>query len=168
MAKEPTPYVRQKPKRRRKPMTEEQKKAAGERLAKARAAKQAANPTQPKNICKEVLELEDDHYLSYNKVKEWIKSNTEELKSERANMRAGVKGAIARVKSIEGYVRNMNRYLRDGDWVDNYYGENMDKRIQWASRVMAYHPDGEPKRSHGVFYPDLGYTWGYEPTEDEE
>jgi hypothetical protein len=115
MAKEPTPYVRQKPKRRRKPMTEEQKKAAGERLAKARAAKQAANPTQPKNVCQEVLELEDDHYLSYNKVKEWIKSNSEELKSERANMRAGVKGAIARVKSIEGYVRNMNRYLRDGD-----------------------------------------------------
>lgn len=160
----PTP---KKVKRKRKPMTEEQKKAAGERLAKARAARQAANPSQPKNVCEKVLGLDDEHYLSYNKVKEWIKSNQEELKSERANMRANVKGAAARVKSLEGYIRNMNRYLRDGDWVDNFYGENMDKRVKWVSRVMAYDADGNPKRSYGVFYPDLGYVWGREPEEDE-
>jgi hypothetical protein len=155
-------------KRKRKPMTEEQRKAAGERLAKARAARQAANPTQPKNVCKKVLELDDEHYLSYKKVKEWIKSNQDKLVCARSELRSSVKGAEAKVKSLEGYIKHMNAYLRDGEWVHNFYGENADKRTNWVCTAMAFDKDGNPKRSHGVFYPDLGYTWGYEPTEDEE
>ena len=168
MAIEPTPYVRQKPKRKRKPMTEEQRKAAGERLAKARAARQAANPTQPKNVCEKVLGLDDEHALSYVKVKAWIKTNQEALKSARSDLRHSVKGAEARVRSLEIYIRHMNAYLRDGEWIDSYYGENADKRMNWVCRAMAYDKDGEPKRTQGVFYLDLGYTWGQKPTEDEE
>ena len=70
----PTP---KKIRRRRKPMTEEQKAAAVERLRKAREAKAAANPTKPANVCDHVLNLPEDHYLSYVKVKGWIKSNQE-------------------------------------------------------------------------------------------
>ena len=56
MAQEPEKFERKKIRKKRKPMTPEQKAAAVERLAKARAARQAANPSQPKNVCKEVLD----------------------------------------------------------------------------------------------------------------
>src|SRR6056300_1437736 len=114
MAREPEKFERKKIRKKREPMTPEQKAAAVERLAKARAARQAANPSQPKNVCKEVLELDDEHFLSYNKIRDWIKSNQEQLKEARASERLNVKGAHAEVKSLEGYIRNMNKYLRDG------------------------------------------------------
>ena len=62
------PKVRKK----RKPMTEEQRKAAAERLAVARAKKA---PSQNTSIHPSVLALPDDHYLSYKNVKGWIKTN---------------------------------------------------------------------------------------------
>ena len=60
-----------KPKKKRKPMTEEQRKAAAERLAVARAKKA---PSQNTSIHPSVLALPDDHYLSYKNVKGWIKT----------------------------------------------------------------------------------------------
>jgi len=167
MAQEPEKFERKKIRKKRKPMTPEQKAAAVERLAKARAARQAANPSQPKNVCEEVLKLPDEHYLSYNKVREWIKNNQEKLKEARAEERRNVKGAHAEVKSLEAYIRNMNKYLRDGDWADNFYGENMDKLTKWRCIQPAFDNDGNIKRSHGVYYDDLGYRWGFEPEEDE-
>ena len=47
--------------KKRKPMTEEQRQAAAERLAKAREAK---GPAQYKNIHPDVVALPDEHYLS--------------------------------------------------------------------------------------------------------
>lgn len=167
MAKETKPFVRRKIRKRRKPMTPEQKAAAVERLAKARAARAAANPSQPKNVCEKVLQLDDEHHLAYNKVKSWIKTNQEKLKDARAEDRRGVKGAHAEVKSLEAYIRNMNKYLRDGDWCDEFYGEDMNMKIKWRCLVPAYDEHGEIKRQHGVFYPDLGYRWGHEPEEEE-
>ncbi len=167
MAREPEQFKRKKIRKKRKPMTPEQKAAAVERLAKARAARQAANPSQPKNVCAKVLELDDEHFLSYNKVKGWIKSNQELLKEARASLRQNIKGAEAEVKNYEAYVRNMNKYLRDGDWVDNFYGEHMNNTIKWRCIHPAYDDDGNIKRQHGVFYMDLGYRWGYEPEGDE-
>lgn len=167
MAREPEKFERKKIRKKRKPMTPEQKAAAVERLAKARAARAAANPSQPKNVCEEVLKLPDEHYLSLVRVRGWIKSNQEKLKEARAEERRGVKGAHAEVKSLEAYVRNMNKYLRDGDWADNFYGENMDKLTKWRCIQPAFDNDGNIKRSHGVYYDDLGYRWGFEPEEDE-
>ena len=166
MANEPEKFERKKVRKKRKPMSEEQRKQAVERLAKARAARQAANPSQPKNVCEEVLALDDEHFLSYKKVRGWIKANQELLKEARASVRQGIKGAEAEVKSLEAYIRNMNKYLRDGDWVDNFYGEHMNNTIKWRCVHPAYDDDGNIKRSHGVFYMDLGYRWGYEPEED--
>jgi hypothetical protein len=167
MAKEPEKFERKKVRKKRKPMSEEQRKQAVERLAKARAARQAANPSQPKNVCEEVLNLPDEHFLSYNKVREWIKTNQELLKEARAEERRGTKGAHAEVKSLEAYIRNMNKYLRDGDWVDNFYGSDQGNKIKWRCVHPAYDDDGNIKRSHGVFYMDLGYRWGYEPEDDD-
>ena len=117
-------------KRRRKPMTPEQRAAAVERLAKAREAK---GPAQHQNICQEVLAKPDDHFLSLKKVRSWIKSNKEQISSLRAEVRRDVKGAKAKLHSKEGYIRNMQHYLKHGDWIDNFYGEHEEKKIKWIT-----------------------------------
>ena len=121
-----------KPKKKRKPMTEEQRKAASERLAIARSKKA---PSENTSIHPTVLALPDDHHLSAKKVKEWIKSNREMMSSYRAQMRKEVKGARAMYHDLEGYVRFMNHYLKHGDWISDVYGEYQEKRIKW--RVIA-------------------------------
>ena len=117
-------------KRRRKPMTPEQKAAAIERLAKAREAK---GPAQHQNICPEVLARPDDHFLSLKNVRQWIKSNKEQLSSLRGEVRRDVKGAKSKFHSIEGYIRHMQHYLKHGDWIDNAYGEYQEKSVKWMT-----------------------------------
>ena len=117
-------------KRRRKPMTPEQKAAAVERLAKAREAK---GPAQHQNICPEVLARADDHPLCLKNVRSWIKSTKEQITALRGEVRRDVKGAKAKLHSKEGYVRNMQHYLKHGDWIDNFYGEYEEKKVQWVT-----------------------------------
>lgn len=152
--------------KRRKPMSEEQRLQAAERLAKAREKRQNTNPPQYKNVHENVLALDDDHYLSHKKVKEWIKHNKEMLSEERKAVRKDVKGADAKVKLTEGYIRNLEKYLRDGDYVDDRYGQDQEKKIKWKCVAMAYDEEGNPKRTKGVFYPDLGYRWGDEISDE--
>ena len=117
-------------KRRRKPMTPEQKAAAVERLAKAREAK---GPAQHQNIHPEVLAKPDDLFLSLKNVRSWIKSNKEQLSSLRGEVRRDVKGAKSRFHSVEGYIRHMQHYLKHGDWIDNAYGEHQEKSVKWVT-----------------------------------
>ena len=85
-------YQRKKFRKARK-LTEEQKAAAAERLRKAREKK---GPAQYKNVAKSVLDLPDDHYLSYKNVKKWIKTQKELAASERKSDKQGVKGAYSK------------------------------------------------------------------------
>ena len=117
-------------KRKRKPMTPEQRAAAVERLAKAREAK---GPAQHQNIHPEVLARPDDHFLSLKNVRQWIKSNKEQLSSLRGEVRRDVKGAKSKFHSIEGYIRHMQHYLKHGDWIDNAYGEYQEKSVKWMT-----------------------------------
>ena len=117
-------------KRRRKPMTPEQRAAAVERLAKAREAK---GPAQHQNIHPEVLARPDDHFLSLKNVRSWINSNKEQLSSLRGEVRRDVKGAKSRFHSVEGYIRHMQHYLKHGDWIDNAYGEHQEKSVKWMT-----------------------------------
>ena len=117
-------------KRKRKPMTPEQRAAAVERLAKAREAKA---PAQHQNIHPEVLARPDDHFLSLKNVRSWIKSNKEQLSSLRGEVRRDVKGAKAKFHSVEGYIRHMQHYLKHGDWIDNAYGEHQEKSVKWVT-----------------------------------
>jgi len=149
--------------KKRKPMTEEQKAAAVERLAKARAARQAANPPEYKNVHPSVLEKDDEDTLSFKNVREWIKYQKEMLSAARQELRSGVKGSEAKVASIQGYLSHMDAYLRSGDWIDSFYGMHREHKMTERCVAMAYNADGTPKRSHGVYYPDLGYVWGKEP-----
>jgi hypothetical protein len=148
--------------KRKRTMTPEQKAAAAERLAKARAARAAANPPEYKNIHPEVLALSEEDTLCMKNVKGWIKSNRERLAVERKNERMGVKGAAAKVASISGYVRNMQYYLESGIWNDMFFGENAENPVAYAVLKMnhlGYHPDGMVKRSVGTWYCDIGEVW---------
>ena len=63
------------------------------------------------------------------------------------------------------------RYLRDGDWTDGFYGEHQEKRVQQRVRVPAYHwfgPNtGKIKRTTGTFYDDMGCVWTEEMFAEE-
>ena len=153
---EPKKKVRKK----RKPMTEEQRRAASERLEKARAARAAKNPDYGQSgIHPTLRDLPDDHPAHPKKVKLWIKTQKDLAASERRAVKQGVKGAYSRQCTHEAYVRNLVKYLRDGDYVDDFYGEYMEHKTGKRCVAMAYHADGTPKRSVGVWYPDIGtYT----------
>ena len=151
---------KKKVRKRRKPMTEEQRRAASERLAKAREARAAKNPDYGQSGIHESLrDLPDDHPAHPKKVKLWIKTQKELAASERKAVKQGVKGAYSRQCTHEAYVRNLVKYLRDGDYVDMFYGEYMEHQVKRKCVAMAYESDGTPKRDVGVWYPDIGtYT----------
>ena len=141
--------------KRRKPMTKEQRAAAAERLAKARAAKGASKNL---SINENIRNLEDDHPISPAKVKKWLKTNKEALAAAKKDARLNKK-LIGRVSILDTYVYNMERYLRTGIWLDMFYGENQEHRVQRRCVAAAYHKDGNIKREVGVIYPDIGkYT----------
>ena len=136
------PKVRKK----RKPMTEEQRVAAAARLEKAREKRKEQNPDYGQSSLPPGLRnLPDDHALHPKKVKEWIKTQNELAKTVRGEVRQKVKGAEARLLIHEGYIRHMQKYLRDGDWIDNFYGEHQQNRITHRCVAMAYYDDGTPK-----------------------
>jgi len=156
----------------RKPMTDEQKAAASERLAKAREARAAKNPDYGKSGIAECLRnLPDDHQLSPKRVKEWIRVQKDYAKFERAAVRQKIKGADAKLAMHDAYIRNMLSYLRTGDWIDMFYGEQMQNRVRNRCVALAYYwygpRKGEPKRDVGTFYPDLGLVWTQEMHDEE-
>ena len=153
------PKVRKK----RKPMSEEQRIAAAARLEKAREKRKEKNPDYGQSgVATNLKDLPDDHMLHPKKIKEWIKTQKDLASSARSSVRQKIKGAEAQLTSHEGYIKNMQKYLRDGDWVDNFYGEHQQNRIRHRCVAMAYYDDGTPKRSIGVYYPDMGCVYTQE------
>jgi hypothetical protein len=62
-------------------------------------------------------------------------------------------------QKVETYVSNLESYLRNGIYVDYFYGSRMQNRIKLKVTHMAYNRDGSAKRSVGNLYPDVGlYT----------
>ena len=118
--------------KKRKPMTPEQKIAAAERLKKARAAKA---PAKKSSIHPTVLAKGDEHFLSAKNVQSWIKNQKEQLVEYRHSARRDIKGAKAQVANCEGYIRNLQYYLRHGDYCDDRYGAFQEKRIKWQTIV---------------------------------
>ena len=161
----------QAPKKRkpRKPMSEEQRVAASERLAKAREKRKEKNPDYGQSALPLSLkDLPEDHPRHPKKVKEWIKTQKDLASSARSSVRQKIKGAIAQLAIHEGYIKNMQRYLRDGDWVDDFYGEHQQNKIRHRCVAMAYYDDGTPKRNIGVYYPDLGCEYTKEMFNEEK
>ena len=158
---------KKKVRKKRKPMTEDQKAAAAERLEKARAVRAAKNPDYGMTGIHESLrDLPDDYPITPKKVKQWIKTQKELASMERRNEKKNVKGATARKTSHEAYVRNLQKYLKDGDYVDTFYGEHQDKIISNRCFAQAYYWEGpkkgQPKFSVGTYYPLLGTVYTQE------
>jgi len=143
-------------------MTAEQKQAASERLAKARAARAANATPEYKNIHENVLKRDEDHPLSLPSIREVIKHTREKITAEKQNLRMGDKNATARIASMEGYIRNLNAYLANGDYVDMFYGAEQQHRTQSVCIAPSYNKYGEINRSVNVWYMDLGMVWTQE------
>jgi hypothetical protein len=93
--------------------------------------------------------------LHPDKVKKWIKTQQRLASEEKRNERLGVKGSTQRRNFHEAYVRSMNKYLRDGMWVDLLYGEHQENIMRYRCVTLAYDNKGNPKRNVGTFYPDV-------------
>lgn len=142
--------------RKKRKMTDEQKKAAADRLAKARENR---GPSQNKMIAENVRNLPEDNPLSLKNVRSWIKENKELLSSIRDFKKSKDSKERATYQDVETYVSNLESYLRDGCYRDFRYGSQMQNKISMRVTHMAYHSDGTPKRTVGWVYPDVGlYT----------
>ena len=118
--------------KKRKPMTEEQKRIASENLAKARAAKA---PAKNETIHPSVLAKGDENYFCVKNVKSWIKTQKELMSTLRHEMRREVKGAKAKYYNAQGYITQMRHYLKHGDWCSDFCGPYEEKRVIWKTII---------------------------------
>jgi hypothetical protein len=140
----------------RKPMSDEQKAAAAERLEKARAAK---GPSKNVNYAEEVRNLPSDNIFSLDNVKKWLATSKELLSAMKTYKDSKESSEREKYRMTEAYITNLENYLRTGIYCDLFYGEHQQNKIKYVSVRMSYHADGTPKRTEGVFYPDIGvYT----------
>jgi len=147
----------------RKKLSEERKQQLRDQLDVARKKKA---PAEYKNVYPSVLAKPDDDPLSLKSIKKAIKHNKDKASAYLTNSRrrgASPKQSIAdkiNADSVKAYIRFMEHYLRTGDWISDFMGDDEEKKTQWKCIAMAYNPDGTPKRSKGVYYPDIGMVWG--------
>ena len=118
----------------RRKLTQQQKQAAAERLAAASAKKGEPKYSQYDQT---VVNLPDDHKLSFKKVRQWIKTNKEKLPLLKKAVRLKERGSIAKLAITEGYISNMESYLRNGLWLDLFYGEDQEHSTGWFRRHVA-------------------------------
>ena len=171
MAKKKT-VVKRKPlkiKKTRK-LSEEHKEKLRARLAKMRAKKK---PAEYKNIAKSVLALPDDDTYSFKNVKEWIKENKLQVSALGQQARSTSiepkerRKASTLADSKKAYIRYCEHYLKHGDWIGMFSGANEEHKVVPRCVAMAYYLDGTPKRSVGVFYPDINVVWSKGMDESE-
>ena len=147
----------------RKQLSEERKQELRDQLSKARSKR---TPAEYKNIHPKVLDIPDDDPLSLKSIKKSIKHSKDRASAYSVNSRrrgATPKQAITdsiNSDNTKAYIRFMEHYLRTGDWISDFMGDDEEKKTQWKCVAMAYHADGTPKRSKGVFYPDINMVWG--------
>ena len=123
----------------RRKLTQQQKQAAAARLAAARAKKGEPKYSQ---YDQSVVNLPDDHKLSFKKVRSWIKANKDKLPPLKKSMNRKEKGSIAEYHKVQGYISNMESYLRNGLWLDLFYGEDQQYSTGWVKRwVPRYDAD---------------------------
>ena len=146
----------------RKKLSEERKQQLRDQLDAARKKKA---PAEYKNVHPNVLAKPDDDPLSLKSIKKSIKHNKDKASAFLTNSRRrGVspKQAISdriHADSAKAYIRFMEHYLRTGDWISDFMGDDEEKKTQWKCVAMAYHEDGTPKRTKGVWYPDIQTVW---------
>ena len=156
--------------KRTRKITEEQREALRERMKNMRKKRK---PAEYKNVSERVLTLPDYDNYSFKSVKGWIKHNKEMVAALGKQGRGKYIGEKERrnteilVASRKAYIRYCEFYLKSGDWIGMFSGQDEEHKVVPRCVTMAYYPDGTPKRSVGVFYPDIGVVWskGMDETE---
>ena len=154
-----------KPIRKKKTLTTAQKEAQRIRLEKMRAKRKAP---EYKNVHKYVLGLDDEEPYSFKNVKVWIKHNKELVSMLTAQARnkemppKDKQQALMQADDKKAYIRYIEHYIKTGDWIGMFSGQEETKRVIPKCVAMAYYPDGTPKRTVGVFYPDIRIVWSQE------
>ena len=112
-----------------------------EKMANLRAKKK---PAKLSNIDQSVLDLPEDHPLSYVNVKKYIatqeglvKVGKQQQNARSENQKLKDEGMRTRLDA-EAYIRSMKKYLNSGDWSSLYYGEYEDKLIEWKVVAPSY------------------------------
>ena len=159
-----------KPIKKTRKLSEEHKEKLRIRLAEMRAKKK---PAEYKNIAKSVLALPDDDTYSFKNVKEWIKENKLQVSAlgqqarSMSNAPKEKQAASNLADSKKAYIRYCEHYLKHGDWIGIFSGANEEHKVVPKCVAMAYYPDGTPKRTVGIFYPDIGGVWSSGMDESE-
>ena len=159
-----------KPIKKKRKISEEHKEKLRDRLAKMRAKKK---PAEYKNIAKSVLALPDDDTYSFKNVKEWIKENKLQVSALGQQARSTSTESKEKRKasnladSKKAYIRYCEHYLKHGDWIGIFSGASEEHKVVPRCVAIAYYPDGTPKRSVGVFYPDINAVWSKGMDESE-
>ena len=159
-----------KPIKKKRKLSEEHKEKLRIRLAEMRAKKK---PAEYKNIAKSVLALPDDDTYSFKNVKEWIKENKLQVSAlgqqarSMSNAPKEKQAASNLADSKKAYIRYCEHYLKHGDWIGIFSGANEEHKVVPKCVAMAYYPDGTPKRTVGIFYPDIGGVWSSGMDESE-
>jgi len=164
MARKKTVIKREKlaPVKKKRKLSEEAKQKLRDRLAVMRANKK---PAEYKNVAKSVLALPDDDKYSFKNVKAWIRKSKDlvaEYNKTARSMRVAPlekQKAAAAVDHKKAYIRYCEYYLKTGDWISTLSGEDETNPVIPKCVAMAYYEDGTPKRSAGVFYPDINMVW---------
>ena len=149
----------------RKQLSEKRKQELRDQLTKARSKKKTA---EYKNVHPSVLQKPDDDPLSLKSIKKWIKHNKEKASAYLTNSRR--RGTTPKQsitdkiisENVKAYIRFMEYYLTSGTWVSMFMGEDEELKTQWKCVAMAYESDGTPKRTKGVYYPDIKTVWASE------
>ena len=151
-----------KPIRKTKTLTTAQKEAQRIRLEKMRAKKK---PPEYKNVHPYVLSLDDEEPYSLKNVKVWIKHNKELITMLNARARnrdmspKDKQQALIQADDKKAYIRYIEHYIKTGDWIGMFSGQNEMKKVIPKVVAMAYYPDGTPKRTVGYWYPDIKAVW---------
>ena len=151
-----------KPVKKKRKLSEETKEKLRARLADMRAKKK---PAEYKTVSKKVLALPDDDRYSFKNVKEWIKETKEQISTLNKQGRGrnvlpqDRQKASNLADSKKAYIRYCEHYIKTGDWIGMFSGKHEEQKVVPRCVAMAYYPDGTPKRSVGVFYPDINAVW---------
>jgi len=170
MARKKTIVKREKvkPIKKKRKLSEEAREKLRVRLATMRAKKK---PADYKNVAKSVLALPDDDKYSFKNVKKWIKHSKDLVSEYNKTARSWASSSQEKQKASnaaehkKAYIRYMELYLKSGDWVSMFSGEDENQKVIPRCIALAYHADGTPKRSVGVFYPDINAVWTKEMNE---
>ncbi len=159
-----------KPLKKKRELSEEAREKMRARLATMRAKKK---PADYKNIAESVLALPDDDKYSFKNVKTWIKHSKDLVLEYNKIARSRVSSSqeaqkasnVADHKKV--YIRELEYYLKSGDFISYFSGQDEATKVIPRCVSMAYYDDGTPKRSQGVFYPDINAVWTRDMDESE-